>query len=327
MNLSQMYYFQVVAEEEHISRAAEKLHISQPSLSTTIRRLETELNTSLFERRGRNIYLNNAGRRLLEHIQYIFSQMHQLEKDLEATAFNADHCLSIAVNNSTFLDSWLTRFILNHPDARMTQSIMSEEDMFTALLNEDIDIAMGHFGKPPHGITRHTLLRDEYIVVVPVSHPLADKKYFTFDDIRDKEFVALPSGTANNMIHQIFAQRNVSPHIIFEGQHNMLLKLLSKKDCMLFASRQIVYLQQKKIEIIKQIKSYVDMPELTHHSITDLQTFYDFSICWKSGRELPVMAKNFIESCVENYESYYNPVFPGALKSDTVDTEDTSEEV
>ena len=61
MNLSQLHYFQIVAEEEHISRAAEKLHISQPSLSTTIRRLESELDTPLFDRRGRNIYLNKAG--------------------------------------------------------------------------------------------------------------------------------------------------------------------------------------------------------------------------------------------------------------------------
>ena len=79
MNLSQLHYFQVVAEEEHISRAAEKLHISQPSLSTTIRRLEKELDTPLFDRRGRNIYLNQAGKQLLEHVHFIFSQIDLLE--------------------------------------------------------------------------------------------------------------------------------------------------------------------------------------------------------------------------------------------------------
>ena len=79
MNLSQLEYFQIVAKEEHISRAAEKLHISQPSLSTTIRRLENELDTLLFDRVGRNIYLNEAGKKLLNHVNYIFSQITALE--------------------------------------------------------------------------------------------------------------------------------------------------------------------------------------------------------------------------------------------------------
>jgi len=61
MDLLQLRYFKKVAELEHISQAAEQLMISQPSLSKTIRHLETELNVELFDRRGKNIFINSNG--------------------------------------------------------------------------------------------------------------------------------------------------------------------------------------------------------------------------------------------------------------------------
>lgn len=62
MSLQQLQYFVVVAEEQHVTRAAEKLHISQPPLSRQIQALEDELGQPLFERRGRNIVLTDFGR-------------------------------------------------------------------------------------------------------------------------------------------------------------------------------------------------------------------------------------------------------------------------
>ena len=73
MLLSQLNYFQVVAQYQHISKAAEQLHIAQPSLSSTISKLEKELNVSLFDRKGRNIKLNENGAKLLEHSKFIFN--------------------------------------------------------------------------------------------------------------------------------------------------------------------------------------------------------------------------------------------------------------
>lgn len=73
MELTQLRYFQVAANYEHISRAAEALNISQPALSTMITRLEKELNVPLFDHNGRSIVLNENGRRFLKRVNHILT--------------------------------------------------------------------------------------------------------------------------------------------------------------------------------------------------------------------------------------------------------------
>lgn len=211
LKLSQLYYFKIVAEEEHISRAAEMIHISQPSLSATIRRLEEELGTPLFDRRSRNIFLNEQGKKLLEHVNFIFSQTELLHKNFEQKDFYLAHGLSIAVNNSLFLDGWLSTFIKNHTNARITQHILAEDQMIAGLLNESIDLAVGIFSEIPSDIEQVQLLEDDYRVVVPVDHPFAQRESLTFEDIRNEPFTSLPSNSVNCFIYPLFAQRNTPP--------------------------------------------------------------------------------------------------------------------
>ncbi len=85
MLLSQLNYFRVVARYQHISRAAEALMVAQPALSATISKLEKELGVPLFNRQGRNIELNEVGRRLLVHADFVFEQLEAMEQSLAQT--------------------------------------------------------------------------------------------------------------------------------------------------------------------------------------------------------------------------------------------------
>ena len=90
MDISALKYFIVVAQTEHISRAAEMLHITQPSLSTSIRRLEADVGYSLFDRNGRGIQLNEYGKIYLKAVLQAdaamtraLAEMDELRKLLE----------------------------------------------------------------------------------------------------------------------------------------------------------------------------------------------------------------------------------------------------
>ena len=76
MNLNQLYYFVTLAETEHYLRAAEILSITQPSLSHAVAKLEEELGTKLFEKKGRNVVLTKYGKVFLDKIAI---NMHNLE--------------------------------------------------------------------------------------------------------------------------------------------------------------------------------------------------------------------------------------------------------
>ena len=86
MELLQLYYFQVTARFQHISKAAACLHITQPALSQTIKRLEKELETELFDRVGKEIVLNEKGEILLKYANSVLSSVESAKAEL------ADYC-------------------------------------------------------------------------------------------------------------------------------------------------------------------------------------------------------------------------------------------
>lgn len=82
MNLRQLHYFRVLAKDEHITQAAAKLNITQPSLSHAISELEKELGTYLFEKQGRNIRLTKYGRFYLDYVNRALDELEKGEKNL-----------------------------------------------------------------------------------------------------------------------------------------------------------------------------------------------------------------------------------------------------
>lgn len=82
MDLLQLKYFQVVARLEHMTRAAEELHISQPSLSKMISRLEKHLGVPLFDRHGKQIRLNRFGKIFLNRVDRVFAELEEGQYEL-----------------------------------------------------------------------------------------------------------------------------------------------------------------------------------------------------------------------------------------------------
>ena len=83
LNFTSLQYFQKVAELEHLTKAAEALHIAQPALSRTIRGLEEELNVTLFDHQGRNIHLTRDVHILLKHSKNFLQELDAMEKEFQ----------------------------------------------------------------------------------------------------------------------------------------------------------------------------------------------------------------------------------------------------
>jgi LysR family transcriptional activator of glutamate synthase operon len=83
MDLVLLHYFQIVAQENHLTRASQKLNIAQPALSTAIARLERDLGVQLFNRIGRQIILNEYGQLLLDHVDVILNNWDVVQNKIE----------------------------------------------------------------------------------------------------------------------------------------------------------------------------------------------------------------------------------------------------
>ena len=188
MELTQLRYFQVAANYEHISRAAEALNISQPALSTMITRLEKELNVPLFDHNGRSIVLNENGRRFLKRVNHILTEVDSSKRELQEMANEHDNTISLAVSSSQFLQGMHT-FMYQHLDYKWHQRVADNKEIVSLLNLGQIDMAVtspGIYGNDYHSIL---LSNDEFKLAVHKDNPLARKKSVRLRDIQDERFI------------------------------------------------------------------------------------------------------------------------------------------
>ena len=124
MELLQLRYFRAVARTEHMTRAAEELSITQPSLSKVIRRLERELGAPLFDRRGRSIRLNRCGEAFRDHVDAIFRELAEGQRAVRDLAGLEAGEVSLVAASLGWLPPVLHRFQEGHPSIqfRLAQS-------------------------------------------------------------------------------------------------------------------------------------------------------------------------------------------------------------
>lgn len=142
MELSQLKYFEIVAKHEHITRAAEELHIAQPSLSKAISRLEAELGVELFDRQGRNIKLNSFGRVFLKRVSKIFLELENGRQELADMSGLEQGRISLAWTSTLLLPRVLEGFLSIYPNVSFKQIVATTLEMKSQMEEGILDICI-----------------------------------------------------------------------------------------------------------------------------------------------------------------------------------------
>ena len=195
MEIQQLIYFSCVAKHENISRAAVELHISQPSLSSSISRLENELGAKLFDRKNGRIYLKGYGRYILSTSQKILDLVNSTK--LPHYDVMSTERLSIALQH---YDDKLLSFVMKfremnpHVEFHIHVSILNESFSLSSY-----DFIIGHANIPmPAGY--HSFSFDhslKYYAVIPKSDPLSQSSSLNIWTLRDKPFCFLQDSMGN----------------------------------------------------------------------------------------------------------------------------------
>src|SRR5882672_11080 len=178
MELRHLRYFIAVAEEGHITRAAERLGMQQPPLSQRIKKIEQQLDVKLFHRKARGVELTEAGRALLENARVMIAQFEHAIETTRRTARGEQGRISVGVTPTSLFHPFVPRVIRAFRQAYPLVSLALEEcfsnELVELLRSERIDAAFIRTPPTdPQGLAMDSLLDEELVVALPNDHVLA----------------------------------------------------------------------------------------------------------------------------------------------------------
>lgn len=194
MELLQLQYFRVVARLEHMTKAAQELHIAQPALSKTIARLEDDVGTPLFDRHGRQIRLNSFGKAFLGKVEIALDALEEGRREVMELAGLEQGVIHLATSTLDRLAEPLGAFLSLHPrvDYRITQA--SVEEMADLLEAGEVDICFSPLPIERPGFCSTPVFREDVYVAVPPGHRFADRSGISLSELENEPFIGYKEG-------------------------------------------------------------------------------------------------------------------------------------
>ena len=243
LNFNHLRYFWAVAHDGNLTRTAERLNISQSALSTQIKKLEERLGHSLFERRGRQLHLTEAGRVALDHADAIFAAGDDLLGTLRETG-RSRYILrvgALATLSRNFQLSFL-RPILGRADIEVVLRSGSNAELLIALQALKLDVVLSNQPPTNDGVTPFIARRLAEQTVSLIGHPHFSAGDPTLATLLERFPVILP--TKGNSVRMGFDalidQLGVRPQIAAEVDDMAMMRLLARDGAGLAAIAPIV---------------------------------------------------------------------------------------
>lgn len=220
VEIRHLRYFLAVAEAGSFSRAADRLGISQPSVSQQMRALEAGLRVPLFQRRGKRILLTPAGLIFQEHARSVIHQVESFLHELSAEPGQlrgALHLGVVPVLNVPLVPHLLGLFAADHPAIRVIVEEISSTEIETALEEGRMDVGLGFLTRHSPNLRYERLCTDEFALIIPASHPWANLRRVPFQELHQQRVLQLPdSFVMRRMADAICREHQVRPRVIAE---------------------------------------------------------------------------------------------------------------
>ena len=226
MNLLQLEYFQVVAKEQSITKAARTLNISQSALSIMMNKLETEIGYPLFQRQGRNIVITPYGRDVLYYSYILLHEMEDIQREFqELRGESNERKLTLGVTDSNYYGDWILGLLEQYPDIQLNVLQMSREEIYENLIIGNLDFGISNEVEYHGQLSAQLLFSQPYQLLVLREHPLADKGKITVEELMQEPIISLPPSHKERMIDNLSQEMHFRPNIIFEGNQDIMAEM------------------------------------------------------------------------------------------------------
>ncbi|AYB43902.1 LysR family transcriptional regulator [Paenibacillus lautus] len=189
MELLQLRYFQTVARTEHMTKAAQELHIAQPALSKTISRLEADVGVPLFDRHGGRIRLNTFGKLYLDKVERALRLLEEGQKEINDLAGLEHGSIHLATSTLDPLSEPLSRFLAEHPDVNFQISQAGTDEMMKMMELGEVDLCFTSMDMEQSEWSQATVLREDVYLAVPQGHRLAVRKSINLNELENEAFI------------------------------------------------------------------------------------------------------------------------------------------
>ncbi|MDA0184003.1 LysR substrate-binding domain-containing protein [Solirubrobacter phytolaccae] len=228
MELRQLEYFVVVAEEGSFTRGAERVLVAQSGVSAQVRRLERELGAELLVRGGRRVTLTEAGAAVLPFARDALAATRGVRtavEELTGLLRGQVRIGMITAGPAQLLTGLLADFSAAHPGVEMTLVEMPSDELFAAVRAGELDLACASLGPgAPEGLETHVVIDAPVVAAVAPSHPLAARTRITIDELADHPLICLPRGTG---IRALLDAAGLQARVAFEASDPGVLAQLA----------------------------------------------------------------------------------------------------
>ncbi|GGA41664.1 LysR family transcriptional regulator [Psychrobacillus lasiicapitis] len=220
MDLKQLNYFVTIVDHRSFSKAAEKLHISQPSLSNAVKSLESELGFQILDRNTRNIELTEAGTILYKKAARLLLEMESVKKEMEDVKNIGSGEIQLGMIES--VKHWIPKVILQYNDdfpnmrIKLTE-VLSGNDVKNSLRNYKTHAIITNQFIQEDDIETIPLYNEKLVLVLHESNPLTNHATITFKDLVGEPFIISSEGfqTREDVLNA-FEMEGVIPTIKYE---------------------------------------------------------------------------------------------------------------
>lgn len=233
MDIKPLRYFVEVARHASFTRAAEVLHVAQPAVSMAIRKLEGELQLTLFHRHDRKVTLTDEGQRLLGHAKRILQTVDDAQLEMQELRGLTRGEVRVGIPGmlgSYYFPPILMAFRHQHPNIRLSVVEAGTGRLQDMLQEGLLDLAIIVADDVPETLEASLFLRQQMMVIVPQDHALAQQPHISYEAFFDEELVLFQQGYFHRKAVDLIARRcQRTPNIGFETNLLPLIKSIVKQ--------------------------------------------------------------------------------------------------
>ena len=283
MKLLQMRYFQTVCRYGSITKAAEELFVSQPTISFCIKELEEEFGVKLFHRRHNRLQLTVEGTFFLDKINYILQSVDALTSQMKNMGTNRNHVkIAVPAMISTFLFPQIfNAYNELYPDLELEMLETGSMQARKLVDANSVDLGITILdGAVDDAYNLVPLVKTELVFCVSKKHPLANYKTISFKQLADQQIILFKADSYQNIfIKRAFSEVGVQPNILlYSSQLYTIKEFLSYGNVGAFLYRQVAEMDDDLVCI--PLENAI---------------FQDIVLIWTKSGSLYSDAENFIQ--------------------------------